>query len=192
MKISLTPSQIIEYLYCPRFTYFEYVLRIPQYENRHFKVTKGREIHEQKARQNIEYLRQRIGVKRKWMNQYMTNELLRGEVDEVLLLGDGTMAPLDYKFARYEGKIYQTYQRQIYCYAWLIEDNFDCKVTKGYIIYTRSKNKLIEVPVKQNDIEKVKQAALEIQAILVKNKYPRATKVKRRCVSCTYRNICTQ
>ncbi|MFK7978695.1 MAG: CRISPR-associated protein Cas4, partial [Saprospiraceae bacterium] len=44
---SITPSQIIEYLFCPRFTYFEYVLRIPQYEDRHYKVGRGREVHEQ-------------------------------------------------------------------------------------------------------------------------------------------------
>ena len=192
MKISLTPSQIIEYLYCPRFTYFEYVLRIPQYEDRHFKVSKGREVHQQKARQNTAYLRHKIGVKRKWMNQYMTNGHLRGEVDEVLLLNDDTMAPLDYKFARYEGKLYDTYKRQIYCYAWLIEDNFKCKVNKGYIVYTRSKNKLIEVPVKSSDIDKVKKAVSEIQDILQNNKFPRSTKMKRRCITCTYRNICVK
>jgi CRISPR-associated exonuclease Cas4 len=29
---SLTASHLLEYLFCPRFTYFEYVLDIPQYE----------------------------------------------------------------------------------------------------------------------------------------------------------------
>ena len=85
---SLTPSHIIEHLFCPRFTYFEYVLRIPQYEERHYKVGKGREVHEQKARQNTTYLRRRLGVQEKYSNQYLTNDLLRGEVDEILLLTD--------------------------------------------------------------------------------------------------------
>jgi CRISPR-associated exonuclease Cas4 len=192
MTISLTPSHIIQYLYCPRFTYFEYVLRIPQYEDRHFKVNKGREVHEQKARQNMDYLRQRIGVQGKWLNQYLTNDLLRGEVDEVLLLADGTMAPLDYKFAKYEDKVYDTYKTQLYCYAWLIRQNYGKEVNRGYLVYTRSGNKLIEVEVTAMELEKVVQAAEEIQEILSKNKYPRATKSKRRCLSCTYRNICTQ
>ena len=39
--MSVTPSHIIEYLYCPRFTYYEYVLCIPQYEERHYKSRKG-------------------------------------------------------------------------------------------------------------------------------------------------------
>lgn len=190
--ISLTPSQIIQFLYCPRFTYFEYVLRIPQYEDRHFKVNKGREVHAQKAQQNIEYLRRRIGVKNKWLNQYLTNDLLRGEVDEVLELEDGSMAPLDYKFARFEDKIYDTYKTQLYCYAWLIGQNFNKPVRKGFLVYTRSRNKLIEIEVQESDIQKIEKAALTIQTIIQQNTYPKATKYKRRCLSCTYRNICTK
>lgn len=192
VNISLTPSHIIQYLYCPRFTFFEYVLRIPQYEDRHFKVTKGREVHEQKARENVEYMRRRIGVKDKWLNQYLTNELLRGEVDEILLLENDTMAPLDYKFARYEGKLYQTYKTQLFCYAWLIERNFGKPVKKGFLVYTRSKNKLVEVSVGTSDLEQIEKAAKAIQDIIQRNKYPKATKYKMRCLSCTYRNICTK
>ena len=189
---SITPSHIIEHLFCPRFTYFEYVLRIPQYEERHYKVGKGREVHEQKARQNTAYLRRRLGVQEKYSNQYLTNDLLRGEVDEILLLNDGTMAPLDYKFAKYEGKIYDTYKTQLFCYAWLLQENYGKAVHKGFLIYTRSKNKLIEVPVTPADIDKVQQIAAGIQHIIIKNHYPKATKSKKRCLTCTYRNICTK
>ena len=189
---SITPSQIIEHLFCPRFTYYEYVLRIPQYEDRHYKVEKGRAVHEQKAKQNMDYLRRRIGVKEKYLNQYLTNELLRGEVDEILLLEDNTMAPLDYKFAKYEDKIYQTYLTQLYCYAWLIEENFGKAVNKGFLVYTRSKNKLVEVPISPDNTNAVRKVAESIKSVLMQNKYPKATKYKKRCVSCTYRNICIQ
>lgn len=190
MSFSLTPSQIIEYLFCPRFTYYEYVLRIPQYEDRHYKVQRGRDVHEQKSQQNMDYLRRRIGVKEKYINQYLTNETLRGEVDEVLLLKDGTMAPLDYKFAKYEEKIYDTYKTQLYCYALLIEANFQKKVNKGYLVYTRSRNKLLEISITDKDKEKVKKEIVSIKEIILKNKYPRATKYKRKCLNCTYRNLC--
>ncbi len=189
---SITPSQIIAHLFCPRFTYYEYVLRIPQYEDRHYKVEKGRAVHEQKAKQNMDYLRRRIGVKEKYLNQYLTNELLRGEVDEILLLEDNTMAPLDYKFAKYEDKIYQTYLTQLYCYAWLIEENFGKAVNKGFLVYTRSKNKLVEVPISPDNTNAVRKVTESIKSVLMQNKYPKATKYKKRCVSCTYRNICIQ
>lgn len=189
---SITPSHILEYLYCPRFTYFEYVLRIPEFQDKFFKVQKGREVHEKKAKENIEYLRKRIGVQEKHIGQYLTNGLLRGEVDEVLLLEDGTMAPLDYKFAEYKDKIYETYRTQLFCYAWLIEENFGNQVNRGYLVYTRSQNKLVEVPISREDIASVKVCAEEIRDIITMNRFPKATKFKRRCTDCTYRNICIQ
>jgi CRISPR-associated exonuclease Cas4 len=190
--ITLTPSHIIQYLYCPRFTFFEYVLGIPQFEEKNYKVVKGREIHDQKLEQNKNYLRKRIGVTDKYLDQYLTNDLIRGVIDEVLVLEDGTMAPLDYKFALYEDKIYETYRTQLYCYAWLIEDTFEKKVEKGYLVYTRSQHKLIEVQIKDSDKEDVKYAAREIEKIIGGNIYPKATKYKSRCVNCTYRNVCTR
>ncbi|MEA5428903.1 CRISPR-associated protein Cas4 [Arcicella lustrica] len=190
--MTLTPSHIIEYLYCPRFTYFEYVIAIPQYEDRHFKVQKGREIHNQKLEQNKEYLRRRIGAIERYNDQYLTNKFLRGRIDEVLKLEDGTMTPLDYKFAAYDDKVFETYKTQLYCYACLIEENFHCKVNKGYLVYTRSNNKLVEVEIKDSDKHLVKEASREIYQIIENNYYPKATKSKMRCVTCTYRNICTK
>jgi len=190
--MALTPSHIIEYLFCPRFTWFEYVLKIPQYEERHYKVEKGRLLHDTKLVKNKEYLRKRIGVTRKWADQYLANNLIRGKVDEVLLLEDGTMAPLDYKFARFENRIYATYKTQLFCYAWLIEDNFKKPVNKGFLVYTRSQNKLITVEIKENDKNEVRRCVNEIQQIIEENYYPKATKTKKRCLTCTYRNICTK
>ena len=190
--LNITPSQIIEYLYCPRYTYFEYVLQIPQQEEKYYKVMRGREVHLKRARENVDYLRARIGVTDKRLNQYLSSGFLRGEVDEVLWLKDGTMAPLDYKFARYEGKIYETYQTQLYCYAWLIRQNFGLPVNRGFLVYTRSQNKLIEVPIRAKDVEAVEAAATQISEIIERNFHPKSTKYKKRCVNCTYRNICIQ
>lgn len=190
--ISLTPSHIIQHLYCPRFSWFEWVLRIPQYEARHYKVQRGREVHDQRLEQNKDYLRKRIGTVDKQLDVYLTNGLLRGKMDEVLELTDGSMAPLDYKFAAWNERVYSTYQQQLFCYAWLIEENFGKPVHKGYLVYTRSRNKLVEVTVSAEDKQLIKQTAAEIQQVIAENLYPKATRVKKRCVHCTYRNICTR
>ena len=188
--ISLTPSHIIEYLFCPRFTYFEYVLAIPQYEDKRYKVQKGRNVHENKSEQNREYLRKRIGVVKKQANIYLCNDMLRGEVDEVLTLKDQSMAPLDYKYAVFKDRIYDTYKTQLICYAWLIESNYHQPVQKGFLVYTRSFNKLVEISIDRSMIEKVKKSANEIANIIENNYFPKATSYKRRCIDCTYRNIC--
>lgn len=188
--MSVTPSHIIEYLYCPRFTYYEYVLCIPQYEERHYKVEKGRQVHDLKLERNKEYLRKRIGAVEKHADQYLTNEFFRGTVDEVLLLNDGTMAPLDYKFAKFEDRIYETYRTQLECYAVLIEENFGKKVNKGFLVYTRSSNKLVELEISEEAKQDIRRVCKEINEIILQNYYPKATKFKQRCIGCTYRNIC--
>lgn len=128
----------------------------------------------------------------KYQAQYLTNELLRGEVDEVLLLEDGTMSPLDYKFAKYDGIVYDTYKTQLFCYAWLIEENFQHEVHRGFLVYTRSNHKLVEVLITPENKEHVKKAAEAIRRITEDNIFPPATKAKKRCVECTYRNICVK
>jgi len=187
---SFYPSQIIEYLYCPRYTYFEYVLRIPQYEDKFYKVTRGREIHNEKLEQNKAYLRKKIGVKNKWIDQYLGVEGLRGKIDEVLELGDNSFAPLDYKFAYWKDRVYDTYKQQLYCYAVLIEENFHAKVNKGFLVYTRSKHKLIEVSIPPEAKKEIKASMEKMLVIIQQNKFPKATTFKKRCVNCTYRNIC--
>lgn len=188
--ISFYPSQIIEYLYCPRYTYFEYVLRIPQYEEKFYKVMRGRELHDEKLERNKNYLRKKIGVQEKWLDRYLGQKNLRGKVDEVLKLEDGTYAPLDYKFAQWKDKVYETYRQQLICYAILIEENFNATVNRGYLVYVRSHHKLVEVKINASDKEEVKSSMDEMLEIIGKNKFPKSTKYKKRCVNCTYRNIC--
>jgi CRISPR-associated exonuclease Cas4 len=189
---SLTPSDIIEYLYCPRYSFYEHVLSVPQNEEKYFKVMKGRDIHNEKLERNKAYLRKKIGAVKKWEDQYLTNDSLRGRVDEVLELEDGTHAPLDYKFAEYKERIYDTYRQQLFCYAVLIEENFNTRVDRGFLVYTRSKNKLIEVPVREADKALIRESIKGFFDVVEKNYYPKATKFKRRCLNCTYRNICIQ
>ena len=188
--MTITPSHIIEYLFCPRYTFFEYVLGIPQNEDKYYKVNRGREIHRQKAQQNTEYLRRRLGVVNKHLNVYLSNDYLRGEVDEVLELEDGTMTPLDYKFARYNERVYETYQTQLACYAWLIQSHYQRPVNRGYLVYTRSKNKVLEVPLGEKELIHVKACAHAILKIIDQNFFPKATTYKKRCVDCTYKNVC--
>lgn len=190
IMVSFYPSQIIEYLYCPRYTYFEYVLRIPQHEEKFYKVMRGRELHDEKLERNKSYLRKKIGVKAKWLDQYLGMEGLRGRVDEVLKLEDGSFAPLDYKFAHWKDKVYETYKQQLACYAVLIEENFGGEVNRGFLVYVRSRNKLIEVKIAQKDKEIIKESMAAMLEVINENKFPKATRYKKRCVNCTYRNIC--
>lgn len=190
--ISITPSHIIEFLYCPRYIYFQYVLEIPQHEEKYYKAIKGRDIHKLRLSKNISYLRKRIGVIEKKLDVYLSFNNLRGIVDEILFLNDGTAAPLDYKFALYKNKVFNTYKTQLHCYAYLIENNFNMKVEKGFIVYIRSKNKLVTIPVTERKLNEINSLIENILNIIIDNYFPKATKYKSKCNSCTFRNICSK
>ena len=194
IQLSITPSEVIEYMYCPRFIYYMLYLKIPQYEDKDYKVQLGREVHEQKADRNRDYLRKKLAVKDKIIEQKLSSEKyqMHGIVDEILILKDGTAAPLDYKFAKYKGRVFKTYKSQIIMYAMLIEENLNLKVNKGYLVYTRSRNKLVTVEIKEEDKTKVLETIDEIVRILNKGYYPEGTSYKKRCFNCCYRNICVK
>src|SRR4051812_15422141 len=99
--VPLMVTHLLEHLYCPRFTYFEYVLAVPERQERRHRVRKGREVHEERRRINPQYLRKKLGVVERKFDVPLASPRLgvRGSVDEVLTLADGSMAPFDYKFA---------------------------------------------------------------------------------------------
>jgi len=191
-KIFVTPSEVIEYLFCPRFIYYMNVLKIEQHEHKRILVNKGRDIHQLKMVRNKEYLRKKIGAIDKKIDVYLTSEKLKlvGRIDEVLFLTDGKAAPLDYKFAFWENRIFKTHKMQQTLYALLIEENFDKKVNKAFLVYVRSKNRLEEIRITENMKIKALEIVNEIFDILNINYFPNKTKDKNKCFDCTYRNLC--
>ncbi len=191
-EIYVTASILLEYLFCPRFIYFMNCLCIDQNEDKRFKVLKGREVHEGKERANIDYLRKKIGCMDKEIGVYMASEKshIKGIVDEVLTLSDGTMSPLDYKYAEYKDTIFRTQRYQSVFYGLLIKENYGKDVKKGYICYTRSKNLLKEIPITEKDFTELQEMIVKIIDITQKCYYPKGTKFRNQCIDCCYRNIC--
>lgn len=187
----ITPSEIIEFMYCNRFTYFMKCLGIRQYEEKRYKVEKGKNIHIDKSSQNVSYVRKRINGTSKYINLYMVSKrlCLKGIVDEVYELEDETMAPLDYKFAEYNDKDFLTYKTQMALYSMLIEDIYDKKVNKMFLVYCRSKNMIKELAF-DDKLRKDTFKALEKYKKVIGGFYPKGTKYKARCIDCCYRNIC--
>ena len=97
---------------------------------------------------------------------------------------------MDYKYAEYKDRTFKNHRYQLVFYGQLIKDNYGVPVNRGYIVYTRSKNKLIEVPIQEEDFDELRLMITGLLDVIVKCKYPRATKYKRRCPDCCYRNIC--
>jgi len=188
----ITISDVLEYLFCPRFIYYMHCLAIPQNEGSRFKVIKGREVHDEKRISNTEYLRKKLGVVKKEINVFIAskNHHIKGIVDEILFLDDGTAAPFEYKYAEFKDTIFQTYKFQLVLHAMMIKENYNIDVKKGFICFTRSNNHIEEIVFVEKDFKKGIEIIDEILEIIDKGFYPGKSKYKNKCIDCCYSNIC--
>jgi CRISPR-associated exonuclease Cas4 len=192
--IPLTVTHILEHLYCARFTYFEYVLGVPERQERRSLVQIGRQVHEERKRINPGYLRKKLGVVGRQFDVPMASVQLgiRGVVDEVLTLEDGTRAPFDYKFAEYPGQVYANIRVQSVLYGLLIAETFGVPVHRGFLCYTRSNHKVVEVEHGEKEAQEARAVVAEVLEVIRTGRFPEGTAWKARCRDCCYRNICIQ
>src|SRR5262249_51357925 len=113
-------------------------------------------------------------------------------VDEVLTLADGTMAPFDYKFAEDPGHVYHNQRVQSALYALLVRETFQAPVRRGFLCYTRSNFRVVELEHTEEDFVQARAVAQEVMTVIQTGLFPRATPRKARCSDCCYRNICIQ
>jgi CRISPR-associated exonuclease Cas4 len=191
-EVYLMPSDVLEYLYCPRFIYFERVLAIPQHQELRYKVQMGRELHNKRALTNRSYYRKKLGCVDKHIDVWMSSPKLhlKGRVDEVLFFDDGTAAPLDYKWAPWKGRVYENQRIQSVIYALLISENFNCEVNRGYICFVRRGQHVEELRFTPRDFSRVPEVVQDMLDIIQGERYPEGTSWKKRCPDCCYRNIC--
>ena len=190
--IFVTPSEALEYIYCPRFIFFMNCLYVDQHQERRYKVIKGRNIHKEKERINPSYLRKKPGCLKREFSVYLASAdlNLKGIVDELWYLRDGTLAPFDYKFAEYRERLFKTHRIQSAMYALLIEKIYNKNVRSGWLCYTRSNHLVKEIEFRDSDFMEAQNIIREIVRITQTGYYPAATKDKVKCGDCCYRNIC--
>lgn len=193
LETLITISDILEYQYCPRFTYFMHVLDIPQHEDTRKKVRKGREVHKMKSITNKKYLRKKLGVVGKEINLYLSSNKYRikGILDEVLFLNDGSAAPFEYKYAEYKGRVFSTHKFQLIIQGLLIKEKLDLEVNKGFICYTRSNHLIRTVIIGEKDFNHGIAVIEDVIQIMKKGLFPKRTSYRQKCYDCCYRNLCS-
>jgi CRISPR-associated exonuclease Cas4 len=192
--IPLTVTHVLEHLYCPRFTYFEYVLAVSERQGLRPLVQKGRQVHEERRRINPHYLRKKLGVVRRQFDVPLASAALgvRGSVDEVLTLADGTMAPFDYKFAEAPAEVYHNQRVQSALYGLLIRETFQVAVRRGFLCYTRSNYQIVELEHGEEALTEAARVVQEVLSVIQHGWLPAATPWRARCRDCCYRNICVK
>lgn len=190
--VPLTVTHVLEHLYCPRFTYFEYVLGIPERQERRPLVQAGKRVHEERKRVNPGYLRRKLGVVERRFDVPLASVRLgvRGCVDEVLTLEDGTMAPFDYKFARAPKKPFANQRMQSLLYGLLIQECLGAEVRRGFLCYVRSNHQVATLEFGPRDLVRAEAAVAEVLEVIRQGRLPEGTAWPARCRDCCYRNVC--
>lgn len=191
-SLKITPTELLEYYFCPRFIYFMNVLKIPQYEERRYKVQKGREVHRNRQEHNKDYLWKKVGAIERQSSVYLISEKyhLHGIVDEVVTLEDGSLAPIDYKYAIYPRYVYRSHRTQLLSYCLLVEDVYQKPVNCGFLFYIREGSRQVKVPYDARERQKIIKDLEQVLDLINHEKMPEKTGNLEECRDCTYKNIC--
>lgn len=189
---NITATMMMEFIYCKRIPYFSKNLFIPSNSANNYKVREGKRIHKERAQTQGDYLRKKIGVINKKVDDYLFSSKYKisGKVDEVLFLNNGQAAALDYKYSMFKGKVADSFKLQILFYSILIEENYNFPVNKGYIVYIRSNNRLEEIELIDEDYSNFFNAYEGLSNIIHNNIFPEQTAYSIRCEECSFRKIC--
>lgn len=188
----LTPKEVVNHVFCPRFTWFAHIMGIPERAGLRYKVRKGKAVHARRERENRGYVRKKIGAVKKEIDVYLASrrERLRGRVDEVVWLDDGCVAPLDYKYTSAPDRIYYGHRIQVSLYALMLRDAWDVGVHRAFVVYIRGGNTVMEVPFGEREVETCRRLVDEVFEVIEGGILPPRTRWEGRCADCHYRNIC--
>ena len=186
----ITPSELIELSYCPRFIYYMNCLDIPQYEKNRYLVQLGNEVHKKRTKSNKKYLSKKMEVLDKYVNIEVSSDIykLKGKIDELLFLNDKEAHIVDYKNSAYKNVIYKTLKLQMTAYAVMVQEKYNVAVKNTSVVFLQN-NKVIEISIGDEEILNLKKYINEYHKIL-KGFYPKGTTIHSRCSDCCYRNIC--
>jgi len=179
----------MNYSYCPRIIYYVYVSKNPQFTTK--KEFKGRE---KESEFKIKAKRTKV-VKTfpqlpKLFKVHLVSEKLglKTIVDSIILDKERNEAyPIQSKYSYRPRRLFRTQINQLLMEAFLIEECLGYKVPFGFIKFLKSGD---FIKVHLNNKEKVIDLFDEIREIIEKERFPKPTQYRKRCVDCCYKNKC--
>jgi len=188
----LPVTRLLQHAFCPRYTYYEDVLRIPQRQEQRHKVRRGREVHARKERENRGYRRKRLEVVEKREDVALASEHLRlyGRIDEALRLADGTAATLDYKYSPMAPRPRDYVVHQAVTYGLLLEETWELPVRVAYVFYLRDPRGHHRIELTSRRRRATRRLIEDMREVQEEACLPRPTRHKGRCRDCSFRNIC--
>jgi len=185
--VLLSPTDIKQYMYCPRLVYYKYCMGVEGYQTHKMKLgIKAEAIISglEKRRLPVRY---NLASAKKLFDVALVSETLglTGRVD-MLLDADTLVVPVDFKNS---GRISDGMKYQLTAYALLAEEAKKKPVPFGFI-YLLTANELFEVVFDDGLKSEVRAVIAAVRLMVRDQNIPVASTVMARCEECTLRNFC--
>ena len=184
----LTVTDVVEFEFCHKFTYFTKVLGLRQYEEKRGTVKSGKILHETHEHSNRNYaFGYENGRKLTGIMFYSKNLDLCGKIDEAIELPDEVIL-VERKYSdNYE--FHETLKVQLGLLSLLVEENTKKLVRHATVIFSKEHRKAINFEIDSN----VKKHALEslenTKRVISCTAIPESS-FDNRCLNCCFRKIC--
>ena len=184
----LTVTDVVEYAFCPKFTYFINILGLEQFEQKRGTVTVGRKLHNRYEKDNLKYVPQRLPGKKIVARKFFSAKYeLSGKIDEAIEM-EKEIILIERKYSD-NHKIYPTLRVQLGLLSILIEENLHKPVHKAIVVFSKNKKKEIHIKI-DNIIKKESLAMLENVKNVIKSEIMPESEFDNRCLNCCFRRIC--
>lgn len=186
----ITVTTVVENVFCEKFTYYEEVLGLSQYEEKRGAVISGRSFHKKHEKTNQGFIPKNIqGKKITSVKFYSKRYDFLGIIDEAIE-SDDQIVLIERKFSNYT-KIHDTVRVQLGLLAILIEENLGKPVKEARVIFNKDRRDEIIVPIEKETrefaIKMLKRTKKTIETGIMPKSY-----YDNRCLNCCFRNICPE
>ncbi|CCO07703.1 CRISPR-associated protein Cas4 [Desulforamulus hydrothermalis] len=186
--IKLRVTDIKQYVYCPRIIYFTYVCPVDKKNTRKMEYGKEAHIELDRLEKRRTFKRYNFSnAERKYHTKLYSARLgLEGRLD-MLILADGEIFPVEFKYTRGGPSLNHKYQ--LMAYAMLLEDTYNKPVRYGFL-HLHPEGNILPVEITPNGRLFIKDIMEKIRTLVSQERMPSPTYGRARCVDCEYRNFC--
>lgn len=186
--LPLTVSDLKQFVYCPRIIHFTRTLPLKRPTT--YKMEEGKLEHEsneeKEARRSLRAYGLKEGQRHFGVRLNSSRLGLSGLLDMVIITPNEAI-PVEFKNSC--GPLALNHKYQLVAYALLVEDEWRINVRRGFVYFIPAK-RAEELTISPNMRHFVKEALAQIRQIIACEIVPAATRQKRRCIDCEFKNYC--
>lgn len=185
----LSVSDIVNYTYCPRIIYFEYIMHEKQKQTAKTKKAKERHIEFSNRTKRTKTVKESaIKLPRRLNVPLVSKKLNLQTVIDCLFINGNEAYPMDFKESFTPHSIYRGQKFQLAAQAMLLKEK-GFTVPFGYLKFLKDNN-IVKVFIKEHHFTTVTENLERIKEIIRKEFIPKPTQYTKRCVDCCFLNIC--